>query len=121
MRLPSVPFPEAAGPSMAMIMLCQSSELCSELCHQLRKVGEAGCDHARIVDRHCLACAEAECEKGHGDAMIHVRRDQPSAFDLSSTHDNEILAFDARLDTACRKPCGGCPRALPPPAPWLGQ
>src|SRR5215831_18749731 len=106
MRFPSVPLPEAAGPSMAMIIDSRSSELCPELCHQFRKVWEARRDHARIVDRDCLACAEAKREECHGDAVIHVGRDKAAAFDLSTTHDDQIIALDSRLHTACRKASG---------------
>src|SRR6185295_4395575 len=81
----------------AMIMRSRSSELRAKLCQQLRKVGEAGRNHARIVDRNRLARGKAKREKGHGNAMIQVRRNETAAFDLSLSHNNEIVALDARL------------------------
>src|SRR6188472_1625916 len=112
MRLPSAPFPEAAGPSMAMIMRSRSLELRAKLCHQLCKVGEAGRNHARIVDRDRLARGKAEREKGHGNAVIHMRCDETAAFDLSPPHDGEIVALDARLDPAGGKPGSSSRKAI---------
>src|SRR5262245_28504930 len=97
---------------MAMIMRSRSSELRAELCHQLRKVREASRNHAGIVDRDRLARGKAKRQKGHGNAMIHTRCDETAAFDLSLSHNNEIVALDARLDPAGGKPGSGSRKAI---------
>src|SRR4029078_6541470 len=60
----------------------------AELRHQRAKIGKARRDHGRVVDGDRLTRAKPERKKGHGDAMVHMRRNQAAAFDPAfSVHD----------------------------------
>ena len=52
---PSVPLPEAAGPSMAMIMADSVPDRGAEFAHQRHEGRKARGDHRPIIDRHRLA------------------------------------------------------------------
>src|SRR5262245_9665435 len=93
---------------MAMIMRERSSELGSESRHHLHEIREARCDHAHVIDRDRIARTKTKREKRHGDAMVHMCRDEAAAFYASLPYDDEIVAFDARLDAARGKSCGSC-------------
>src|SRR5262245_43571983 len=101
MRFASVPLPDAAGPSMAMIMTQASAWTPppggggtptaavekgttpsrrslrhrvgrAQPLHQRAELGKAGGDNGRVVDGDGPVGAEAERQEGHGDAVIQM-------------------------------------------------
>ena len=101
MRLASVPLPDAAGPSMAMI-IARALQLAESgaptLVHEAANSGKLVATIARVVDGHRLAAGEPHGEKGHGDAVIEVRRDGAAAADLACAAHGERVAFGAGRD-----------------------
>src|SRR5215510_4537021 len=107
-RLASVPLPEAAGPSMAMIM---RSHVSAQPAHQVDKSREAGGDEGGIVDRHRRLGAEPHHQGRHGDAMIHVGGNLAAAvwaaLAAATAGDDEIVADDLHLGAVDTEHVGG--------------
>ena len=59
-----------------------------------RKVGKAGGDHGGVVDRHRFPAREPHDQEAHGDAVIHMGRDQAAALRDAAALDDEIVALD---------------------------
>ena len=72
----SVPLPEAAGPSIAMIMAASARNGRRAFPCSVRKLGKARRDHRRVVDGHRLVGGEPHDEEAHGDAMVEMRGDE---------------------------------------------
>ena len=81
MRFASVPLPEAAGPSMAMIIAsCPAPrEVAPTLSMRPRNSGKLVA--TIVVSSTVTGCSagEPQGQKGHGDAVIEVRRDRAAA------------------------------------------
>src|SRR5262245_23599816 len=100
MRCASVPLPDAAGPSMAMIMSDAMGSSRSVGCrerraqplHQRAELGKAGGDHGGVVDRDRPVGAEAERQEGHGDAVVEVGGDRAAAAYAATTCNNQGIA-----------------------------
>src|SRR5262249_42754717 len=121
----SVPLPDAAGPSIAMITLtlpwrgrvaCRrragrgergSRKLAAQGSHQLNESREARGNKGRVVHLHWLLARESEHQRRHGDTMIHVGGDEAAATRAAITVHDEIVAFDLDGDTVAREQRGG--------------
>ena len=100
-----MPLPEAAGPSMAMIMAGSVRIGGAELPHQRDEGREARLDHGAVVDGHRVAGGEPHDEERHGDAVVEMGRDRAAARDRAAepVHD-EIVALDRVGTPACASP-----------------
>ena len=82
---PTVRIPPAEGPSMAMTRRKFKTGTSfkfdpgTETLHQVCKTRKAGVDGRPVIDGDGLSCGQAQDEKGHGDAMIEMRRDQATS------------------------------------------
>ena len=78
----SVPLPEAAGPSTAMIIGARPlSNWAPKPLHQPWKSGKLVAIMRCVVDGDRVGGGEAHDEEGHGDAVVHEGRDQAAAAD----------------------------------------
>ena len=102
--LASVPLPEAAGPSIAMIIGDAPGNSRSEPGHHLEEARETRRDHRAVIDRDRAARGEAHDQEAHGDAVVEMGRDRAAARGLAlAALDDEIVALDRVRDAAGRK------------------
>src|SRR5437762_4664607 len=75
-------------------VLLRSRQIGAQRSHQFDEAREARSDEATIVDTHRMLAGEAEDERGHGDAVVHMRLDQTTAGNLAAALHNQVIAFD---------------------------
>src|SRR5262249_58853028 len=108
-----LPLPEAAGPSMAMIInggldrlamsiagngfYCRHSrQIGAQRSHQFDEARKARADEAAIVDAHRAFAGQSQHERRHGNAVIHVSLDEAAAGNTAAALHEEIVAFGFR-------------------------
>ena len=88
---------------MAMIMC---TNIGAQPAHQLDEAGEARGDEGSIVDlAPAFRWPSPMTRTRHGDAVIHVRRDQAAAGRATAALHDQVVALDFDLDAVGPQPC----------------
>ena len=70
--------------------------------HHRREVRKARGDEACVVDLYRPLACQSHHQRGHGDAMIHVRYDQSAAGNAAAAMHDQIVTIDFDFNAVVR-------------------